>query len=107
MKKAALLEPERQLWNNGSKELKAIFEHLNALKFEDVPNYAFIKEQLILMLRTELQQEDRLTVAVELGKKRPPAEPSINSNKTQASEESKMMPPDPKRQKVAANSELQ
>jgi hypothetical protein len=108
MKLKCLENPEEHLWK-ATKHLegvKTIFRHIKALEFEDRPNYSLVQEQLQSLFQTDVRKAARPASQekVTLGKKRKVSfdEQSNTSSHTQASEGSvnKMMPPQPKRQRV-------
>jgi hypothetical protein len=65
IKEQCLIFPEKYLWPNtlcDNQEMRNIFYAINCLKYEDKPNYLYIRQQLVAMLNTETQKEFALSL---------------------------------------------
>ncbi len=57
-----MVAPEEHLWR-ATREMsgvRAIFQHLQSLSYDDTPNYALVQEQLKNILLPELNREKSL-----------------------------------------------
>ena len=70
IKAMSLTEPEKYLWTNEhtrNLELKNIFKSINELTYPDRPNYEYIRQQLMDLLKKEQQHEvDKVTPVLDL-----------------------------------------
>lgn len=66
IKSCCLSDPENYLWStttNKMQEVRNIFHKINELKYEDKPDYDYIREQLKILL----QKEEGLHTSLDTG----------------------------------------